>query len=83
MTFPFPYSNGRFHLGHGYTISKVEFDARYYKLRGYNVLFSFCFHTTGSPISLSTNKIKEYLSQHPIDTINIETLEQGNQIKHV
>ena len=80
-TFPFPYSNGRLHLGHGYTISKAEFDARYHKLKGFHVLFPFAFHATGTPIASSANKVNEYLSQHPIDTINIETLEQGNQIK--
>ncbi|GKE80125.1 leucine--tRNA ligase, cytoplasmic, partial [Tanacetum coccineum] len=27
--FPFPYMNGHMHLGHAYTISKVEFAAAY------------------------------------------------------
>src|SRR5439155_522072 len=70
VTFPFPYSNGRLHLGHGYTISKAEFDARYHVLKGYHVLFPFGFHGSGVPICSAANKVKEYLEQHPIDTIN-------------
>jgi leucyl-tRNA synthetase len=28
-TFPYPYMNGRLHLGHGYSMSKNEFAARF------------------------------------------------------
>ena len=31
--------NGKIHLGHAYSISKVEFMTRYKILKGFNVLF--------------------------------------------
>ena len=38
-TFPYPYMNGRLHLGHAFTVTKAEFAARFQRLRGKNVLF--------------------------------------------
>ncbi|KAI8614864.1 leucyl-tRNA synthetase, cytoplasmic, partial [Chytriomyces sp. MP71] len=32
-TFPFPYMNGRLHLGHSFSLSKVEFSVAYEKLK--------------------------------------------------
>ena len=29
ITFPYPYMNGRLHLGHAFSFSKCEFTARY------------------------------------------------------
>ena len=58
VTFPYPYTNGRLHLGHGYSMTKAEFTARYMKLRGYNVLWPFAFHCTGMPISASAKKLQ-------------------------
>ena len=57
-TFPYPYMNGRLHLGHAFTISKAEFAARYQRLLGKAVLFPFAFHCTGMPIQASANKIR-------------------------
>jgi len=31
-TFPYPYMNGRLHLGHGYSMSKCEFKARFERM---------------------------------------------------
>lgn len=59
VTFPYPYMNGRLHLGHGYTISKAEFTSRYKKLRGFNVMFPFGFHGTGMPIVASARRLRE------------------------
>lgn len=56
-TFPFPYMNGPLHLGHLFTLSKVEMAALYQKLKGKNVLFPFGFHCTGAPIHAMATRI--------------------------
>lgn len=55
--FPFPYINGYLHLGHAFSLSKLEFAAAYHRLRGANVLLPFAFHGTGMPIKASADKI--------------------------
>ncbi|EFA02651.1 Leucine--tRNA ligase, cytoplasmic-like Protein [Tribolium castaneum] len=57
-TFPFPYMNGRLHLGHTFSLSKAEFSVRYHKLKGKNALFPFGFHCTGMPIKACADKLK-------------------------
>jgi leucyl-tRNA synthetase len=59
LNFPYPYMNGYPHLGHAYTLLRVEVYARYKRMQGYNVLFPFSFHCTGSPIVSAANRIKE------------------------
>ena len=59
VTFPYPYVNGSGHLGHLYTITKVEVFARYKRAQGYNVLFPLGWHCTGSPIVAAANRVKE------------------------
>lgn len=56
--FPYPYMNGRLHLGHTFSLSKCEFTARYKLLQGFNVLFPFGFHCTGMPIKACADKLK-------------------------
>ena len=51
-TFPYPYMNGRLHLGHAFSLTKAEFSARFHRLLGDNVLFPFAFHCTGMPIQV-------------------------------
>lgn len=55
--FPYPYMNGYLHLGHGFTISKLEFAAAYHRLIGKKVLFPFAFHCTGMPIKACADKL--------------------------
>jgi len=62
LTFPYPYMNGRLHLGHAFSLTKAEFTARFQRLRGKNVLFPFGFHCTGMPIQAAANKLKEELA---------------------
>jgi hypothetical protein len=44
--------NGSLHLGHAFTISKIEFAAGYQRLLGKRVLFPHGFHVTGMPIKV-------------------------------
>ncbi|MCL4344039.1 MAG: leucine--tRNA ligase [Nitrososphaerota archaeon] len=57
VTFPIPYMNGPLHLGHAYTISRADAYARYYRLRGYNVLFPQAWHWTGQPIVSAAERL--------------------------
>ncbi|XP_059445411.1 leucine--tRNA ligase, cytoplasmic-like, partial [Corylus avellana] len=61
--FPYPYMNGYLHLGHAFSLSKVEFAAAYHRLRGANVLLPFAFHCTGMPIKASADKLVREIQQ--------------------
>ncbi|VEN44598.1 unnamed protein product [Callosobruchus maculatus] len=56
--FPYPYMNGRLHLGHTFSLSKCEFAVRFQRLKGKKVLFPFGFHCTGMPIMACADKLK-------------------------
>ena len=64
VTFPYPYMNGRLHLGHAFSLSKPEFIVRFKQMCGYNALFPFGFHCTGMPISAASKRLKEELENH-------------------
>lgn len=64
LTFPYPYVNGKLHLGHAFSMTKCEFTARYKRLLGYNVLFPFSFHCTGMPISAAAHKLKDEYAKY-------------------
>ena len=59
VTFPYPYMNGYLHVGHFYSLMRVEAMARYKRLRGFNVLFPQGWHCTGSPIEAAAKRIRE------------------------
>lgn len=59
LNFPYPYMNGRLHLGHAFSLTKAEFTARFQRLQGKNVLFPFAFHCTGMPIQAAANKLRD------------------------
>ncbi len=59
LTTPYPYVNGLLHIGHTYTYMRVEAFARYKRMRGFNVLFPFAFHATGSPIDTAAKRVAE------------------------
>lgn len=61
VTFPYPYMNGRLHLGHAFSVTKAEFAARYNRLEGRRTLFPFAFHCTGMPIQSAANKLRREL----------------------
>lgn len=56
--------NGKLHLGHGFSSSKNEFEARFKRLQGYNVLWPFGFHCTGSPINAASDCLTKELKQY-------------------
>lgn len=85
VTFPFPYMNGRLHLGHAFSLTKSEFTARFQRLQGKNVLWPFAFHCTGMPIAACADKLKRELEdinnhgsapEEIIDDNNVDEAEQ-------
>ncbi|XP_041122657.1 leucine--tRNA ligase, cytoplasmic-like [Polyodon spathula] len=58
VTFPYPYMNGRLHLGHTFSLSKCEFAVGYQRLKGKHCLFPFGLHCTGMPIKACADKLK-------------------------
>lgn len=81
-TFPYPYMNGKLHLGHAFTMCKVDFTCRFKRLMGYNVLFPFGFHCTGMPICAAAKKLENELESIPdIQTNGNEKL-QYNILKY-
>lgn len=77
-TFPFPYMNGRLHLGHTFSLSKCEFAIRYNRLLGKKVLFPFGFHCTGMPIKACADKLKREMELYgyPPQFPNEEKIEE-------
>lgn len=59
LNFPYPYINAYQHIGHLFTLMKVEAFARYKRMRGFNVLFPQGWHITGSPIVQAAKRVKE------------------------
>ncbi|KAG7401107.1 hypothetical protein PHYBOEH_002990 [Phytophthora boehmeriae] len=75
VTFPYPYMNGYLHVGHLFSLTKVEFASRYHRLKGENVIFPFAFHCTGMPIQAAANKLKMELEKYgcpPDFSIDVE-----------
>ncbi|OQR70265.1 leucine--tRNA ligase [Tropilaelaps mercedesae] len=62
-TFPFPYANGRLHLGHTFSLSKCEFATGYQRMLGKKCLFPFGFHCTGMPIKACADKLAREMEQ--------------------
>ncbi|KAJ7126518.1 hypothetical protein C8R43DRAFT_1028359 [Mycena crocata] len=75
-TYPFPYMNGSLHLGHAFTISKIEFAAGYQRLLGKRVLFPHGFHVTGLPIKASADKLIREMEMFGPDFENFEQVQQ-------
>lgn len=63
LNFPYPYMNGRLHLGHAFSFTKAEFTARFQRLLGKNVLLPFAFHCTGMPIQAAANRLRDEIKQ--------------------
>jgi leucyl-tRNA synthetase len=56
---PYPYMNGYFHLGRAFTFLRADVIARFKRMEGFNVLFPFAFHCTGTPIVAAAQRVKE------------------------
>ncbi|KAG5505304.1 hypothetical protein JIQ42_07511 [Leishmania sp. Namibia] len=63
-TFPFPYMNGKLHLGHGFSLTKAEFASRFQRMMGRRSLWPFGFHVTGTPIAACAQKIAKEMQQY-------------------
>ena len=50
LTVAYPYPNSPQHIGHGRTYTLADVHSRYYRMKGFNVLFPMGFHYTGTPI---------------------------------
>lgn len=59
VTFPYPYLSGHLHVGHSYTLMRVDAFARYKRMQGYNVLFPQGWHATGTPIEAAAKRVAE------------------------
>ena len=60
--FAYPYMNGKLHVGHAFTVSKIEFHAGFARMEGKKVLFPLGYHCTGLPIKASADKIAKEVS---------------------
>ncbi|XP_038055725.1 leucine--tRNA ligase, cytoplasmic-like [Patiria miniata] len=63
VCFPYPYMNGRLHLGHTFSLSKCEFAVGYQRLKGKQCLYPFAFHCTGMPIKACSDKLKREMEE--------------------
>lgn len=59
INFPYPYINSYLHLGHAFSVTRVDVFARYKRMKGYNVLFPQAWHCTGTPVWAAAQRIKE------------------------
>ncbi|XP_058295962.1 leucine--tRNA ligase, cytoplasmic isoform X2 [Hylobates moloch] len=83
VTFPYPYMNGRLHLGHTFSLSKCEFAVGYQRLKGKCCLFPFGLHCTGMPIKACADKLKREIELYgcPPDFPDEEEEEEETNVK--
>ena len=70
ITSPYPYASGTLHIGHGRSFVNGDIFARYYRAKGYNVLYPMAFHITGTPVLAISSSIERN------DTETIERMEE-------
>ncbi|MFX1376818.1 MAG: leucine--tRNA ligase [Promethearchaeota archaeon] len=85
ITSPYPYASGPLHIGHGRSFVNGDVFARYYRAKGYNVLYPMAFHITGTPVLAISSSIerkdqeiidrmKEYVSLHSKNSKNVNSI---------
>ncbi|CAG8656467.1 11352_t:CDS:2, partial [Scutellospora calospora] len=80
-TFPYPYMNGKLHLGHLFTITKVEFATGYERMKGKRALFPLGFHCTGMPIKACADKLSREIEQFGPDFKIPDQIDLGKGVK--
>lgn len=80
-TFPYPYMNGKLHLGHSFSISKVEYAIAYQRLLGKKCLFPLGFHCTGMPILACADKLKREIELYGNPPVFPQETEDGGDEK--
>lgn len=68
-TMAYPYMNGSLHLGHAFTMTKVDFATGFARLQGKKALFPLGFHCTGMPIKSCADKLKNELKMFGSDFV--------------
>ncbi|NHJ22139.1 MAG: leucine--tRNA ligase [Candidatus Lokiarchaeota archaeon] len=79
ITSPYPYASGPAHIGHGRSFVNGDVFARYYRAKGYNVLYPMAFHITGTPvlaISSSIERGEENMIARMIEYVSLHTHEE-------
>eukprot|EP00760_Papus_ankaliazontas_P003199 PhM_4_TR11492/c0_g1_i1/m.5951/K01869/LARS, leuS; leucyl-tRNA synthetase len=69
ITFPYPYMNGKLHLGHAFSLTKSEFAAGYHRLKGKRVLWPFGLHATGMPIAACAKKLTMEIEKYGLPPV--------------
>eukprot|EP00758_Cryptobia_borreli_P001030 Tbor_TRINITY_DN1878_c0_g1::TRINITY_DN1878_c0_g1_i1::g.23030::m.23030/K01869/LARS, leuS; leucyl-tRNA synthetase len=64
VTFPYPYMNGKLHLGHAFSLSKAEFAVRFQRMQGRRVMWPFGLHVTGTPIAACAKKLANEIEKY-------------------
>src|SRR3989344_4289620 len=59
INFPYPYINSYLHLGHAFSVTRVDVFARYKRMNGFNVLFPQGWHCTGTPVWAAAQRVRE------------------------
>ncbi|KKK43235.1 MAG: Leucine--tRNA ligase, partial [Candidatus Lokiarchaeum sp. GC14_75] len=58
ITSPYPYASGPLHIGHGRSFINGDVFARYFRAKGFNVLYPMAFHITGTPVLAISSSIE-------------------------
>jgi leucyl-tRNA synthetase len=72
-----PYTSGDLHIGHWYAMAPSDVQARYWRMRGYNVMFPMGFDAFGLPAENAA--IKQGIHPHKWTYDNIERMRRQLQ----